>query len=348
MRLHNSPSGKYGRSMTQKLTLKDIAALAKVSEMTASRALRDAQDVSKATRERVLQAAKELGYVRNKIAGSLASSKVDLVGVVIPSVKSYVFSEVLEGISNILAPTHLRPVFGISDYDLEAEEDVIREMLSWRPSGLIVAGLEHTEAARRMMANADVPIIEIMDTDGEPVDFCVGISHHKAGKQMAAEFLSRGYKNIGFVGTKMDLDFRARKRLEGFEEGLAEAGHALTDQEQYLGGSTFEKGRDMTAALKTRSPQIDAIYYSTDTAAVGGLLYAMREGISVPGDLALAGFNGLPLAQGFPTRLATTDSMRFEIGHKAAEIILAADDPEATEIAKVTELPPRVEFGDSL
>ena len=137
--------------MTSDLTLKDVALLAGVSEMTASRALRDANDVSINTRKKVMDAAASIGYVPNRIAGSLASKKVNLVGVVIPSVKSYVFSEVLDGISASLKPSKLRPVFGLTDYDLDTEADVIREMLEWRPSGLIVAGLEHSEKAKKIL-----------------------------------------------------------------------------------------------------------------------------------------------------------------------------------------------------
>ena len=104
--------------MSSNLTLKDVALAAGVSEMTASRALRNASDVSNTTRQKVMDTAAALGYVPNRIAGSLASKKVNLVGVVIPSVKSYVFSEVLDGISASLNPSKLRPVFGLTDYSL--------------------------------------------------------------------------------------------------------------------------------------------------------------------------------------------------------------------------------------
>ena len=110
--------------MKHKLTLKDVAHAANVSEMTASRALRNAADVSAKTKAKVMDAAAELGYVPNQIAGALASNKVNLVGVVIPSVKSYVFSEVLDGISASLKPSQLRPVFGLTDYDLDQEAEV--------------------------------------------------------------------------------------------------------------------------------------------------------------------------------------------------------------------------------
>ncbi|EBA02816.1 transcriptional regulator, LacI family protein [Rhodobacterales bacterium HTCC2150] len=334
--------------MSKRLTLKEIAEAAGVSEMTASRALRNVGHISKETQEKVRRIAAELGYVRNKIAGSLASNSVDLVGVVIPSVKSYVFSEVLDGISTVLAPTRLRPVFGLTNYDLETEEEVINEMLSWRPSGLIVAGLEHTENARLTMKNAGIPVVEIMDTDGDAVDLCVGISHREAGAAMARAIHAKGKRKIGFIGTKINSDFRAKKRLEGFIAELERLGLELAGQALYSEGSTVAKGRELTAKLLSENPELDCIYYSTDVGTIGGLMHCIAAGISVPNQLALAGFNNLNMLEGMPMELATIDSKRFEIGRIAAEMILDRLDAEKPNPTLKQELQSLVIQGDSL
>src|SRR5210317_851145 len=117
------------------LTLRDVSEASGVSEMTVSRVLRNRGDVSDATRKRVLAAAKELGYVPNKIAGALASQRVNLVGVIIPSLSNMVFPTVMTGISEVLENTALQPVVCVTDYTPEKEERVLYEMLSWRPSG---------------------------------------------------------------------------------------------------------------------------------------------------------------------------------------------------------------------
>ena len=116
------------------LTLRDVSAASGVSEMTVSRVLRKRGDVSEATRDRVLAAAKALGYVPNQIAGSLASQRVNLVAVIIPSLSNMVFPEVLNGVNQVLEDTPLQPVVGVTDYMPEKEERVLYEMLSWRPS----------------------------------------------------------------------------------------------------------------------------------------------------------------------------------------------------------------------
>lgn len=329
------------------LTLRDVSEASGVSEMTVSRVLRNRGDVSEATREKVLEAAQRLGYVPNKIAGALASQRVNLVGVVIPSLSNLVFPEVLSGISAELDDTGLQPVVGVTNYRPEREESVLYEMLSWRPAGIVIAGLEHTDTARAMLENAGAPVVEIMDVDGQGVDSVVGISHRRAGLHMAQTIIASGYRRIAFLGTKMPEDHRARKRYEGFCEGLAAAGLSLADSEFYSGGSALLKGREMTEAILKRTPDLDFIYYSNDMIGAGGLLWCLENGYDVPGQLGLAGFNGVDLLDGLPRKLATMDSCRREIGQRAAQII--AGHVQSGQIGELRiELEPVIQPGDTI
>src|SRR6056297_2491873 len=330
------------------LTLRDVSEASGVSEMTVSRVLRNRGDVSDATRERVLHAAKSLGYVPNKIAGALASSRVNLVAVIIPSLSNMVFPEVMTGITEALEGTPLQPVVGVTDYSPEKEEKVLFEMLSWRPSGVIVAGLEHSDASRAMLSSAGIPVVEIMDTDGTPIDSVVGISHRRAGREMARAISRAGYEQVAFLGTKMPLDHRARKRFEGFTEALAKAGVEIADQEFYSGGSALLKGREMTRAVLERTPELDFIYYSNDMIGAGGMLYCLEAGIDVPGQIGLAGFNGVELLKGLPKQLATMDACRTEIGQTAAQIILARVEDETAAFDRKITLTPRIDRGETM
>ena len=330
------------------LTLRDVSEASGVSEMTVSRVLRNKGDVSATTRAKVQDAARKLGYVPNKIAGALASQRVNLVAVIIPSLGNMVFPEVLSGISEELDDTDLQPVVGVSDYRTEKEEKVLFEMLSWRPSGVIIAGLEHSDASRAMLSQAGIPVVEIMDTDGEAIDTAVGISHRRAGRMMAEEILKAGYKRIGFMGTKMPLDHRARKRFEGFTQTLAKGGIEIADQEFYSGGSALAKGREMTAAMLKRTPDLDFLYYSNDMIGAGGLLYLHENGADVPAKIGLAGFNGVELLDGLPLQLATMDACRREIGQTAARIIAARNAEGASDEPQIVELSPKLSFGDTL
>jgi len=325
------------------LTLRDVAEEAGVSEMTVSRVLRQRGDVSEKTRDRVFQAARRLGYVPNKIAGALASNRVNLVGVVIPSLSNMVFPDVLGGIGAVLDDTPLQPVIGTSKYDAEHEEHVIYEMLSWRPSGLIVAGLEHTDAARAMMRAAGIPVVEVMDVGSDPVAAAVGINHFEAGRSMAREIVSRGYRRIGYLGSSSIADHRAQKRFDGFEAGLAEVGLSLIDKCFYAGASGFGTGRRMTEDILSRTPDLDFLYYNTDMNAAGGLLYCLEKGMDIPGQVGLAGFNGFEVLDGLPMRIATMDSRRSDIGRRAAELIAANALTE-----EVIELKPEFLPGDTV
>ncbi|MEJ6399158.1 LacI family DNA-binding transcriptional regulator [Yoonia sp. 208BN28-4] len=330
------------------LTLRDVSEASGVSEMTVSRVLRNKGDVSAATRQRVQDAAKRLGYVPNKIAGALASSRVNLIAVIIPSLGNMVFPEVLAGISEILEDTELQPVVGVTDYLPEKEEKVLFEMLSWRPSGVIIAGLEHSEAAMAMLQQAGIPVVEIMDVDGVAVDSCVGISHRRAGRMMAEKIIDAGYRRIGFMGTKMPLDHRARKRFEGFTRTLAKAGIEIADQQFYSGGSALAKGRELTATMLERTPDLDFLYYSNDMIGAGGLLYLLEQGIDVPGQIGLAGFNGVELLDGLPKQLATMDACRREIGQQAAQVIARHYVEGGSTEPERIELEPKIAFGDTL
>lgn len=330
------------------LTLRDVSEALGVSEMTVSRVLRKSGDVSEVTRKRVLAAAKELGYVPNQIAGSLASQRVNLVAVIIPSLSNMVFPEVLTGINQVFENTPLQPVVGVTDYMPEKEERVLYEMLSWRPSGVILAGLEHSDAARAMMRNSGIPIVEVMDADGLPIDSMVGISHRRAGLEMAQAIQKQGYRNIGFMGTKMPLDHRARKRFEGFTEGLAKAGIEIRDQDFYSGGSALAKGREMTESMLERNPDLDFLYFSNDMIGAGGLLYLLDQGIDVPGQIGLAGFNDVELLQGLPRKLATMDACRLEIGRAAAQIILDRNAEDTDDEPVLRTMSPTISYGDTL
>lgn len=330
------------------LTLRDVSEASGVSEMTVSRVLRGRGDVSESTRVRVLDAAKALGYVPNKIAGALASSRVNLVAVVIPSMSNMVFPEVMSGISDTLDETGLQPVVGVTGYSPEKEEKVLYEMLSWRPSGVIVAGLEHSDASRAMLRAAGIPVVEIMDVDGTPIDSVVGISHRRAGRKMAEAILRDGYEHIAFLGTKMAQDHRARKRFEGFTEVLAKAGIEIEDREFYSGGSALVKGREMTQAVLERSPDLDFIYYSNDLIGAGGLLWLLEQGYDIPARMGLAGFNGLNLLKGLPRELASMDACRYEIGREAARIVAERVDKGAGGEPERVVLEPSLSHGDTL
>ncbi len=306
------------------VTVRDVALLAEVSESTVSRIMRGQDLVTEATRQKVMESVRALGYVPNRIAGSLASLDSRLIGVVIPSLSNIVFPEVLQGINAGLAGTDRQSVISITDYDLDQEEVVVRNLLAWQPAAVLIAGSTHTDATCRMLDQSGIRVVEFMEIDNPPIDVVIGLSHVGAGRATARHLVAKGYRRFGYVGYGGTVDIRARMRLDGLRAGLAEAGLTLQAESLSDGQTSVEKGKAQTADLCARAPGLQVVVYSNDDMAVGGLFHCMGAGISVPGDLALFGFNGLDIGRALPQPLSTIRSNRFQIGRMAVEEVLSS------------------------
>ncbi len=308
----------------RKPTLEEVATEAGVSKMTASRALRGAADVSTETRDRVVEAATRMNYVGNRLALSLSSRRTNLVAVVVPSMSNIVFPEVLAGISAGLDGSGMQAVFGISDYDMAKEREIIRDMLSWQPCAIIVTGLDQPEETVDLLRHADIPVIQLMDLDGAPIDFNVGLSHGVAGEDMAEALVAAGRRRFGYVGSALARDLRAGKRKAGFERALRAHGLGFAEQRIDDAFSSIALGKQLTTAMLAAVPDIDCIYYSNDDMASGGLFACMELGVVVPRQILIAGFNGLDLVNSLPAPVATSRSPRRAIGQVAAQLVRQA------------------------
>lgn len=303
-------------------TLAQVARLAGVSEITASRAVRGSGLVSAGTAKRVTEAAATIGYVQNRVAGALAGAASNQVGVILPSLSNIVFADVLKGLEDRLEAAGFHPVLGISHYDADREERLVRSLLSWRPAGIVVATTQLTPDARRMLRDATCPVIEIMDLVADPIDMTVGISHFDAGRATARHVTARGYRSFAYIGHDISVDRRALARLEGFRRGLAEAGHGVATTILRDAASSIALGRDATRELLAVTGHPALVYYSNDDMAVGGAFECMAQGKAVPDDIALVGFNGLEVGQSLPLPLTTMSSNRALIGATAADLLI--------------------------
>lgn len=317
-------------------TMHDVARVAGVSQMTVSRVMRGSGYISKDVRQEVVRAAHDIGYVHNRLAGGNASYDNPIVGVVLPTLQNRVFTEVLAGINSALDKGGLRPVFGVTEYSLETEEDLVFDLLSWRPRGLILPGLEHTEQLRKIVSKTRVRVAEIMDTDGEPISGCFGFSQSKVGAEMARHMLARGYRDFGYIGILGDLDLRAAKRFDAFAQVVKEAGGRLVSIETSRNSSSMETGRQLTNRMLQRAEKPKAIYYANDDLAAGGLMHCLAEGVRVPEDVAVAGFNGLGFLSALPKRITTTVTPRYDIGAAAAHWLLQSPDQETPQTIELT------------
>lgn len=304
------------------VTLAEVAEAAGVGESTVSRVLRSHGSFSDKTRERVMAAVERLGYVPNRIAGTLASAGSRLVAFVIPSLSNIVFPDVLRGASAVLEENRHQAVFAVTDYDPQKEEALVASMLAWRPAAVMLAGCEHTEGTVKMLRASGCRIVELLDLDGEALDIAVGFSNHEAGHASAEFLLMRGYRRIGYVGHDLIRDTRAGKRFKSFCETLGMHDVPLVDREMVAGASSVENGQVGLEQLLARTPALDAVYFSNDDMALGGYFHCLARGIHIPSRLALFGYNGLDIGRVTPQPLSTVRTPRVATGRVAAQLIV--------------------------
>ncbi len=310
------------RRPTSAATLADVAAASGVSEITVSRVLRNRGPVAEKTRARVLISVERLGYVPNPIAGAMASAESSLVGVILPSLSNSVFPEVLAGINAGLEGSGLTPVIGVTDYDREVEERLVRSVLAWRPAAVLLGGGGHTEGTRRLLARSPVRVAELMDSDVAPIDLAIGLSHRGAGREIARHLLARGYRRFGYVGHDWAGDERARFRYLGLEQELLAAGLDVVGSRLAPGPSSAMAGREALGALLASGAAPDVVVFSNDDMAIGGVMHCLAAGLVPKRDLGIFGFNGLEVGQCLPQPLSTVRSNRFEVGRRAMRRLL--------------------------
>lgn len=329
-----------------KASLEDIAKLTGVSKMTVSRVLRGGGGFSAATRDKVLRAAESLGYIPNRLAAAFGSDQAStLVGMCVPRLTSGLFGHVLDGVDRALTRLGFQLMIGANNHAPEEEEAWIRQVVSWRPAGLILTGRTHTHATVDLLRRTAIPVVEIWDLTTNPIDLAVGFSHADCGVEMGQHLIRRGRRRAGYVGALARADVMGFARLEGFARALAQAGHPLADSEVLHDAPGFYAGYYGLETLLARRPDLDSVYFHNDEMAIGGLAFCQTRGLRVPEDIGIAGWGGMEAASILPKRLTTTQVPTTAIGKAAAESLVAR--LTGAEVREVTVVPTRLVAGET-
>ena len=312
-------------ALTGVVTMQTVARMAGVSAMTVSRALKSDASVSQETRDRVLDIVRRVGYVPDATARMFATRRSGFVAALVPSLNNSNFAETVHGMSEVFDAAGLQMLLGDTEYSLSREEDLIRALLQRRPEAIVLTGGAHSDGARKLIASADVPIVETWDLPKEPLGDVVGFSNDEAGAAMVQYLYQRGRRRIGFVGGRTSFDTRGTQRRTGFKRAARALG--LPIDRIILAGKTpvsMAQGAAALEAMLTRWPDVDAIVCVSDLSAFGVLAECQRRGIDVPGRIAIAGFGDFEVARCCHPRLTTIAVDCADLGRKAAEAALGA------------------------
>lgn len=319
-----APRGCQGarrRRKMQRVTMIDVARLAKVSPSTVSLYLRRPEAVSAAAGTRIEAAVEALGYVPNFVAGGLAGAGSRIVSVIVPSVRNAFFAETVATLQTALAADGFQLLLGHTEYAVEQEELLVRAALSWAPAAIVLTGLTHSRATRRLLLATSVPVIEMWELGGEPLDMAVGFRHRDAGGALARHLLARGHRRLAFLGARMDQDHRAWQRAQGFAAAVAEAGGPEPLVLDHPAAASAEVGGELLARALAREPGLEAVACSNDHLALGALFECQRRGLEVPRQLSLTGFGDLPFAAACVPPLTTVRPPGEAIGLEVARLI---------------------------
>lgn len=320
-----------------KMTLEDIGRLAGVSRSTVSRVINNQESVSADVRERVRAVIDRTGFTPNLAARSLVSRKTGVIGLVIPSrvhnlFEDPYFARLIQGTS--AASNRAGTSLSLFLFETEEEEEELypRVVSSGFIDGVILTATRMGDPLLARMLAADLPIVMVGRPDFARVSY-VDVDN-TGGARLAAEHLcGLGHQRIGLLGapesTTAGID-----RLRGFVEGLAGCGKALDPDLRADGEFSEQSGYEAMQRLIPRRP--DAVFAASDTMALGALRALHEAGISVPGDIALVGFDGLQASEHSVPRLTTIRQPVLETGARAVQVLIDLVSGDApTPVAEI-------------
>lgn len=304
--------------------LKDIADDLGVSVVTVSKVLRNHDDISPETRERVLRRIKELNYQPNLAARALVTGRTHLVGLVVPDLVHQFFAQVAKGASRGLRKNGYSLIISSSEEDPELETAEIGRLLARRIDALIIASAQSNPAFLRQIENAQVPYL-LLDRRfrGSEANF-VGIDDVKAGAMATTHLIENGCHRIAYIGGR-DVS-TAIDRLQGFRNAMA--AHKLPTYERYIAcRSHFDDAADITGykTMKTllrHKPYPDGVFCYNDPVATGVMQAIIESGLRIPDDIALIGCGNVRYASALRVPLSSVDQDCELMGERSAAIAL--------------------------
>lgn len=311
-------------------SIKEVALKAGVSIATVSRVINEKGPVAAETRQRILAAIEQLRYVPHGAARSLITNQTDTIGVLLPDLYGEFFSEVIRGV-DLAARRSGYHVLVSGFHSDRAEIEAVLRALRGRVDGLIVLSPDVDAQSLRRNLPETLPVV-LLNTringriegrmDGKAFD-AINVDNYGGAFAMVRHLAGLGHKRIALIcGPAENAD--ARERLRGYRDALKAEGIAPSPELQISGDFSEEAGYQAGRCLLTLEPRPDAVFAANDSMAIG-CLFALREaGVEVPGEIALAGFDDIPIARYVTPPLSSVHVPIAEMGTRAMERLLHA------------------------
>lgn len=304
-------------------TLDDVARAAGVSTATVSRCLNDPQRVVEATRQRVLEVVRELGYSPNFGARALAARRTNTVGAIIPTMENAIFSRGIQAFQEELRDHGLTLLIASSSYREDVEEEQIRTLVARGADALLLIGFQRSAAIYDFLAAQNVPALVAWAWMPQARQTCIGFDNRASMRAMAAEVIGCGHRRLALISADPAVNDRASARIAGLREAMA--AHGLdpqslrvetTDASLDAGGAAFR-------LIWEGDERPTAILCGTDVLAAGALAMARAMGASVPKEVSVTGFADLDLARITEPPLTTMHLPHRTMGREAARMLVA-------------------------
>jgi LacI family transcriptional regulator len=306
--------------------LKDIARHVGVSIMTVSKALRDAPDVSVATKSRIKALAKQMGYVPDSSAQGLRTKTTKLFGLIIPSSTNPIYARMVVAIEERAHELGYDILFAHSLNKPEREELCIRRFLSRRVDGLFISPVYRFEAEARIYQEvlaSKTPVVLL----GPAAAFCksfasVEIEELNASHAATQHLLQLGHKRIAYLTGPPTAPW-AHERFEGYRRALREAGLEVDDKLVFQSGSTIEDGTNAALQMLNENCNATAVQAVSDLVAIGCANALLSQGLKIPEDMSVVGFGNILTAEHFRVPLTTIRQPKHRLGAAAVETMMS-------------------------
>lgn len=304
-------------------TIRDVAALARVSVATVSRVINDKDVIRAETAERVRQAIEELGFRPNRIGRSLKTARSRTLGVLIPSLSNPVFAATLDGIQDASREAGYPLVLTTTNYSSDREQEAVDSMLSQQVDGLLLTVSDADESSTLDGLDAEgIPYVLLYNQPCRPGRAAVTVDNVQAARDITDRLIAAGHQRIGMVLLPARASDRSLRRRQGFLEALAAAG--LPPGPLVEGDYQQPDFADRLASAFADPAQAPtALFCSNDMIALATIGALRRIGRSVPEDVSVVGFDGIPVGEWTRPTLATVVQPTRQMGILATRHLLA-------------------------